>query len=479
MVKEWEMKMHLALNDVIKEDSQDLLAVYSKLKDIVKQENADLQNGDTFSVSMSNQAILRFIYEDNELKLKADLDKDVEYLVSGQDSMDAEYKDLIRYEDKMRENGVSIGLSYPPEFKDLLEQTNYNDMLIFDNGSAYVCTEKNPDDIRLKKVFESHQNDLLKTYHEIEVDFNDNVDIQDLYNEVKNPLTNAVNVKKQDLNQIDKLFHGMKDEKRVKLHLDKNDIKKKKSLFSKEPTWNSENGKISEEKAKIAYAWVKNAPVQIDFLRFEEDKDSTKEKFTDLIVREQVEYLLSQQDFESANNLLKDYSLVNPDLEIRMKSCTEKDNMSFYKNNWVYKNNNIFSIDDTGIYKIDDEKMKTILNNKYGKDFISIKTEKISDVFKKNPDFLDVFMEIEEKAESMRNDGLSKEEAVPNIDIGEDTKEEEVVIMGFDETMEAIKEKVNNTDRKKGSRDMDEKSPEVEVIQEDFNKNLYDFSSIR
>ena len=463
------MKMHLALNDVIKEDSQNLLAVYSGLKDIVKQENADLQNGDTFSVSMSNQAILRFIYEDNELKLKADMDKDAEYLVSVQDSMDAEYKDLIRYEDKMRENGVSIGLSYPLEFKDLLEQTNYNDMLIFDNGNAYFCTEKTTDDIRLKQVFESHQKDLLKTYHEFEINFDDYVDIQDFYNEVKNPLTNAVNVKKQDLNEIDELFQSIKNNKGMKLHLDKNDIKINKSLFAKEPTWNSENGKVSEEKAKIAYAWVKNAPVQIDFIRTEKDKESTKENFSDLIVKEQVDYLLSQQDFESANNLMQDYSLVNPDLEIRIKSCTEKDYMNFENNLLVYKNNKIFSIDNMGISQIGDEEMGKFLNNKYGKDYISIKTKEISDVFQKNPDFLDVFIEIEEKAENIRNEGLTNEESVPNIEINEDEKEEEVVIMSFDETMEAIKEKMDNLDRKKKTRGRDEKEAEM---QEDFDYYL-------
>lgn len=461
MIKEWEMKMHLALNDIVTEDSQDLLAIYSRFKDIIKQENTDLQNGDTFSVSMSNQAILRFIYEDNELKLKADMDKDVEYLVSGQDSRDAEYKDLIQYEDKMRENGISIGLSYPPEFKNLLEQTNYNDMLIFDNGSAYFCTEKKPDKIRLKKAFESHQKDLLKMYHEFEIDFNSYVDMQDLYNDVKNPLTNAINVKKQDLNQIDELFQSVKSEKGLILHLDKNDIKINKSFFSKEPTWNSGNKNVSEEKAKIAYAWVKNAPVYIDFFRTKKDPELTKEKFTDLIVKKQVEYLLSQRDFESANNLMKDYSLTNPDLEIRIKSCTEKDSTSFEGHFLIYKNNKIFSMENTGIGQIEDAEMEKFLYNKYEKDYISIKTEEISDVFQKNPDFLDVFVEIEEKAESMRNDGLGKEEFVPNIEINEDKKEEEIVIIGFDETVEAIMQKMNQLNKK-------EKASEVEKFYNDF-----------
>lgn len=468
MVKEWEMKMHLALNDAIREDSQDLLSVYSRLKDVIKQGNENLQNGDTFSVSMSNQVILRFIYEDNELKMKADMDKDVEYLVSGQDSMDAEYKDLIRYEDKMRENGVSIGVSYPPEFKDLLEQTNYNDMLIFDNGSAYFCTEKKPDKMRLKKVFEAHQKDLLKMYHEFEIDFNSHIDMQDLYNEVKNPLINAVNVKKQDLNQIDVLFQNVKNDKGLKLHLDKNNIKVSKSLFAKEPIWNSENGRVSEEKAKIAYAWVKNAPVQIDFFRLEKDKESTKEKFTDLIVREQVEYLLSQQDFESANNLMKDYSLGNPDLEIRIKSCTEKDFMNFENNLLVYKNNRIYSIDNTSINQIEDAEMGKFLNDKYGKDYISIKAEEISDVFQKNPDFLDVFMEIEEKAENIRNEGLTNEESIPNIEINENVTEEELVIIGFDEAMENIKQKMNRFDRRESIRDRNEEELEVEEKDYDF-----------
>lgn len=462
------MKMHLALNDVIKEDSQDLLAVYSGLKDVVKQENVNLQNGDTFSVSMSNEAVLRFIYEDNELKLKADMDKDVEFLVSGQDSMDAEYKDLIRYEDKMRENGVNIGLPYPPAFKNLLEHTNYNDMLIFDNGSAYFCTEKKLDKIKLKKAFESHQKDLLKMYHELEVDFNSHVDMQDLYNEVKNPLTNAVNVKKQDLNQIDELFQSAKKSKGLKLHLGKNDIKLNKSFFSKEPTWNSEDGKVSEEKAKIAYAWVKNAPVQIDFFRHENEEETTKEKFTDLIVKEQIDYLLSQQDFESANNLMKDYSLIHSDLEIRIKSCTEKDYMSFENNLLVYKNNKIFSIDNTGINQIGDDEMGKFLNSKYGKDYISIKTEEISDVFQKNPDFLDVFIEIEQKAENIRNEGIISEESLPDIEINEDEKEEEIVIIGFDEAMEAIRRKMNQIDGKESIGDRNEKELEVEINDYDF-----------
>ena len=274
------------------------------------------------------------------------------------------------------------------------------------------------------------------------------VALKEFYDEVKDCLTGTLNVKIQKLNEIKEEMDDYK-KKQKELVIDGCLLKSHKSLFHKGRFWNNDLcEKISDEKINVAVAWMKNTPVVIDFIREKEETDR-KSRFLDCIVKSQFEYLVSQGNYDIAYDLMKDYTVGSDEkLAIRLKTCSMKEDMEFIENtvifveDAVYITNKKMNEEIAHISKGNKTDFENFGNENYGDNFITIRNQELKELLEKYPQLIDeIFEEVAKKADEARLKKKEKEdiqqtmELIEAFDISDD-KEEEVVLLSFDELCE-------------------------------------------
>lgn len=470
-MKQWESEMYIASKTVAKNDNQDFLGLYMELKQIAK--NSDMENGDIFMVETSDQSQLKFIYEDGELKMTSEDKENVEYLVSKQDSRDGEYKDLINFEMNKRETFGTIGAGYPQGFEEMIEALEKDDFVVFENGSAYLCTGRKDNDLYLKKVCgnkekSSVQEDLLSKYHEFVINIKSSLELKEFYDEAKDYLTNTLNARMQKMDEIKREMDEYK-KKRSEVVIGNHTLKGNKKLFGTGKYWNNEKDeKLSDEKVNISVAWMKNAPVAINFIRTEENKNQELQ-FCDMIVKSQLEYLLSQENFDIAYDLMKDYSIGSDEkLVIRMKTYQADGEMNFNETSIIFANDSVYltekgmNEDFLHIKELEKTDFETFGSEKFGENFISIRNQGMKELLEKYPQLVDeIFEKIAETADQVRINLNEKKKIEDTMEIIEkfesiDKEEDEVELLSFDELCERAIRKYEGRDIEDLELDMEE-----------------------
>lgn len=325
VTEEWKRDIYDTLKEV--EKSQDLLSMYQRL-DKIARENDDAI-GEVVELNSDMGGKITVVLGNEGTTVDVETPYEEKNLVSDLDYRYSEFQSLMDYDLDLKDANEKIGQKYPEVLKDMLKGLDKNDMLVANNGTAYVCDEKTDEDITLRKVYDATKknNDFygrntVRTYT-----FSDERDLQDLYDSAKDPHTGNVIMQIANTEREQEYVQNKLDNAAVgNQHLDEGlNIRVTKGVLDKSGKLvGPRKEEVSKEQAAYALAWLENAPVKTDFL-YKTD-EAKQNEFVEDVTRMRFEELCADEKYTEAYKMLSDYALSQAgDVAVKVSSYRKTD----------------------------------------------------------------------------------------------------------------------------------------------------------
>lgn len=436
ILKDWELQMYSAMRVAMNESKFDVLNLYLKMEKASKEflENKQMKEGDSFAIPMEDGAYfeMKFHRKYSTLDL-INPNKTIIHAITEENSYKNEYRYLQGYSQALKNNNMGIGPHFPENLKTFLKNVKPGEVLVFDNGKSFVC-EKNDGNVKLVQTsnnttipnisaFMDSKNYIINTGSDISIQ-NFYANVRDNYNDDIRCRVTTSN-KAQEL--INRCYAGL-DSKTKKVKIGPNEFRVKKSMISKEMKWfDKEGNQIPEEKVKVLLGWLDTAPTLMDFERDEKDP---RNEFDDNMVRAEVDKLFEQGEFDSAQQLLSNYCLLNnEELAINIKSYIQN-NGTYEATSFIFRNendeckifkvtyeNNDFTKDPASIQSVDIDEFIKFCEAKYDEKFIRIENDIKAEILKKYPKYHGQFFEkaVHEIAEKEMSHDIFIEQEITKV----------------------------------------------------------------
>ena len=409
-MKSWEFSMTSAMRTAMRQNRFDTLNLYLKLEKASKKylENGEMKEGDSFKIPLENGAFLeQFFYKDYSTLNLIRPTKEITTVISKESSIKQEYEYLLGYTDALEDSGMGIGARFPEFFRTALKEVKPGQVLVFDNGRSYVCTENDQFQLKLVRTSETIKIPHISEFQNSEshdVSLTSDISIQNFYTKLRDDYNDDVRFRMTTTynaqEMLNKLTAGLDKQARV-LQIGPNRITVKKKFLSKGLSfYNEKNEKISEESVKIALAWLKAAPVVTEFVR--KDKPSPHQEFDDNMLRANLDKLFANKEFDLAGHLIGNYCEQNKqDLSINFSSYVngnatsfsfrcEEDGVKLYR---ITYEDNDFTSEPTKIERVSFKEFKDFCTKKYDDTFIRIENDIKNELLKKYPQYHGKFLD--------------------------------------------------------------------------------------
>lgn len=408
-MKTWEYSMTSAMRVAMNQNKYDTLNLYLKLEKASKKylESGEMKEGDVFFTPLENGAFLEQHFFKNYSVLDVIRpDKQVIHVISKDDSCNHEYRQLLGYSQALEDSGLGIGPKYPEKLVAILKDLKVGQVLVCENGRSYVCEQNTNGWLQLVRTsdttaiphFSAFQNN-----ERISVLLSDNISIQHFYAQIRDNHNDDVRFRVTTTHRAQELlnqcFAGLNDKTKL-LKIGPNEIRVKKSLFSKELTFYGNDGsKISENSVKMMLGWLDVAPV---ITEFERKAHTPETEFNDNMMRSDFDTLFSLEGYDEAHTLIAGYCLQNKGaVSINFKSYVNGEAISFifkYHNGncQIYKatyEDNNFLNDPTKLEPSTTEEFVSFCKIKYKENFIRVRNEVQNNILKDYPQYHGEFLD--------------------------------------------------------------------------------------
>lgn len=346
---ECEMKMINAVNQARKENRFDFMWLYRELEKIAAPylKDGTIKEGHTFTVPMEKPELkmtLEF-YKRGTAVRKASVN-DTKYLVYRDSSARFETERLEAYEDGLRDSGFGIGRPYPLELKRFLFERKPGDVLTFGNGKSFVLIEENCGDSTLIQTCDTVKIPRLSEFENTKIyklNKTSEPDMQKFFDEVVDlDMSYSLLCKVTRFSEtMDKLKADAclqsGQSKIMKIGVEQLLLAREDDIYR----WYQGNRQISNDTVAAMCAWVKTAPVMVDFIRSENPSEDVL--FLDQTEKSLIKNSIAELDFNAIYKELIQYSAQNPGiLTIQLNSYNPDDLASVeivFKDGQVYNVN--------------------------------------------------------------------------------------------------------------------------------------------
>lgn len=238
---------------------------------------------------------------------------------------------LKAFASRIKDKRIGLGYPFPFVFKNIIKSLRAEEIITFDNGSSFLCTENNNGVIALRKVCGNitagvQISSLFSIAKSFDVAMSD-AEMQNLYSKVKSLSTDSIKCRKFPLSDVRNVIKSLEDK------VDKNSerrydfgpiiLKYKKAVMSGNKWLNEDGQVVSKEQVENILAWMYSAPVIIEYKRQE---PSLEKEYNDNLFDEHLEQLFKECRFENAIRDISTYCLKeNGDLEFIIKSYVKEE----------------------------------------------------------------------------------------------------------------------------------------------------------
>lgn len=290
----------------------------------------DILDGYTFIAPVENGGILKLTI-DNKSILVSQISPDMQtsMLVN---SIQFKRNDLIglkNYANSLKANKMGLGFPYPNAFKNMFKGLRPNEIVTFDNGLSFLCTENEENIITLRKLCGNISNSplsgLLTMSSKFDLGYSSR-EIQNLYCKTRTAFSDSVS------GRIASSAEAVNDIKKFEESVEKNSEKRidlgplafifKKPLLSPPKWYTDDNQPVSSDLLLNVYSWMITAPVISDYKSTTLANECDNNLFNELL-----ETYFAQGKFKEICAKLASYiTYTQGDLSVSFKSYCRHDN---------------------------------------------------------------------------------------------------------------------------------------------------------
>ena len=264
-------------------------------------------------------------------------------VLSKASSLRGETAPLRSFSTKLKKDKRGLGYPFPDMLQNTFRSIRAGELITFENGTSFLCTEKDSNIITLKKICgditgESDVRTLLGEGKAFEVDANSDKEMQALYRIVYDHVTDSVKGRISSISTAKAAVDSMigsaaaKTDRRIDLGPVMLRIKKG-AFMSPTKVYDSDNNVLSNEQLYTLYAWMNSAPVIIDF---EHDDNELGNDYDDTCFGEYIEQFFKEGKFDNVYKSICEYVYqMKGKLKISIRSYIKND-MDFYADGFVF-----------------------------------------------------------------------------------------------------------------------------------------------
>jgi len=386
--------------------SSNITELYTTLNSIYQKYRrmGEAKSGEEFifETSMGISLRLKFFLRGAEVYSRNINTNDKEVLVlSAEQSEHKNFEALNGMSVTLQSLGLSIGPSFPKDFRDKINQMKPGTVLYFSGGKAYAC-EKNDEEghVILTPIY--HGSNLRKLSIEdfqkqdsITIDTLSPGDLQKLYQTNKNKLSHSVENEYSFLEKSHRQIATIEGDV-SRLHSKKVKIGSlsfvvKKAMVGDAILWYGPDGAVvGQEQVAYLISYLNTNPIQTKYKRKEPTYRKTAE---DAIFRKDMEKLLDCGFYAEVYSQMCNYSKDNfDDLIIQTDSFLRDSSGEYKAGTIVFRNgeafqisyeNNDFSKDTQVVSRLTLENFKAFCEQKYTDTFERTYADSLSTIYKK------------------------------------------------------------------------------------------------
>lgn len=248
-------------------------------------------------------------------------------VISGKSSERGEIAPVRNFSAKLKKEKRGIGYPYPEALQNMFRSLRKGEYFVFENGVSFICTEKKGNIVTLKKFCGNITGDsdisaLLSEGKEFDVDPASSSEMQALYRMIYDRHTDSARGRIASMavvkDYVNALIGGA--EKGCDKRIDVGPImmRLKKPFMQPAKVYNAENHVVDNETLYRLYAWMRNAPVIINFIH---SKESDVHAFDDTRFSERIEQFFKDGKFDNVYNSICEYVLrLNGEMKVEIKT---------------------------------------------------------------------------------------------------------------------------------------------------------------
>ncbi|MCR5670142.1 MAG: hypothetical protein K6G10_03985 [Butyrivibrio sp.] len=321
-----------------------------KVRPLIQKEEGDnkhvhlvpLDNGGLLEVDFHKKYTLVYEYDEKMQKTE---------VLARTSSERGETATLRSFSSKLKKSKVGVGYPFPETLQNMFRSLRVNELFVFENGLAFLCTKRQGNIVTLKKICgnitgDSDISTLLSDGKEFDVDPSATNEMQALYRLVFDKYTDSAKGRISNMaltkEYVDVLIGGAESKTDKRIDLGPMMFRLKKPFMSQPKIYDSENHVMAPEKMVVLYAWMRNAPVIIDFIHADNKKDHS---FDNTRFEEHIEQFFKDGKFDNAYRSICEYVLrLKGELKIEIKTYI-KSGDDFYADGFLFsfENGTVFT----------------------------------------------------------------------------------------------------------------------------------------
>lgn len=346
-------------------------------------------DGCTFIAPIENGSILKIVI-DNGAILIAQIAPNMQtaMLVNRLQFKKNDLIALKNYGDSLKANKMGLGFPYPNAFKNMFKGLRPNEIVTFDNGISFLCTENENSIVTLRKlcgnIFNGPTSDLLTMSRKFDLGYSAR-EMQNLYCKVRTSFSDSVSGRiassLEAKNEINQFEESVEKNSEKRIDLGPLAFIYKKPLLSAPKWYTDDNQPVSSDLLLNVFSWMLTAPVIVDYIRKEPSPDK---ECNDNLFNESLEpYFLQGKFNEICAKIIAYMTYNNMDLSISFKSYC-RNNSDYTAVGYLFELSDNMNITIKRLTFEDNDITKKVVGTKYiqPEAFISFCKEKFnSDYF--------------------------------------------------------------------------------------------------
>ncbi len=250
---------------------------------------------------------------------------------------------LRSFSAKLKKEKRGFGYPFPEMLQNMFKSLRAGEMFTFENGTSFLCTEKNGNIVTLKKMCgnitgDSDVTTLLNDGKTFDVDSNSQKEIQALYRLIYDRNTDSAKGRifstSTTKDYVSALTESAENNSNRRIDIGPIILQLKKGSFMSPAKWlDINNSPVSDEQINALYAWMSNAPVIIDLNHTDDD---LKNDYDDTCFSEYIEQFFKEGKFNNVYKAICQYVYEKKGtLKVEIKSYI-RNNEDYYADGFVF-----------------------------------------------------------------------------------------------------------------------------------------------
>nr|WP_297765709.1 hypothetical protein [uncultured Butyrivibrio sp.] len=250
---------------------------------------------------------------------------------------------LRSFSAKLKKEKRGFGYPFPDMLQNMFRSLRAGEMFTFENGTSFLCTEKNGNIVTLKKMCgnilgDSDVTALLNSGKSFDVDSDSQKEIQALYRLIYDKDTDSAKGRifstSTTKDYVAALTGSAENNSDRRIDIGPIILHLKKGAFMSPAKWlDINNNAMSDEQINALYAWMSNAPVVIDLKHTDDDLANS---YDDTCFSEYIEQFFKEGKFDNVYKAICQYVYEKKGtLKVEIKSYI-RNNEDFYADGFVF-----------------------------------------------------------------------------------------------------------------------------------------------